>query len=39
MRYKYPSSEQTANSSNYKAALDAQFGGNDDINGIMWILK
>jgi len=39
MRYKYPSSEQTANSSNYKAALDAQFGGNDDINGMMWILK
>ncbi len=39
MRYKYPSSEQTANAENYQAALQSQFGGNDDINGMMWILK
>lgn len=39
MRFKYPGSEVTANSSNYSAALSSQFGGNDDINGLMWILK
>lgn len=38
-RFQYPSSEITGNSANYKAALAAQFGGNDDINGVMWILK
>ncbi|TWR29604.1 SusD/RagB family nutrient-binding outer membrane lipoprotein [Mucilaginibacter pallidiroseus] len=38
-RFQYPSSERTANSANYQKALDSQFGGNDDINGIMWILK
>ncbi|RFZ84223.1 SusD/RagB family nutrient-binding outer membrane lipoprotein [Mucilaginibacter terrenus] len=38
-RYQYPSAERTANRANYQAALDAQFGGNDDINGLMWILK
>ncbi len=39
LRFKYPSSEQTANTTNYKAALTSQFAGNDDINGQMWILK
>jgi len=39
MRFKYPGSESTANADNYKAALQSQFGGNDDINGMMWILK
>ncbi|WP_374949171.1 SusD/RagB family nutrient-binding outer membrane lipoprotein [Mucilaginibacter sp.] len=38
-RFKYPSAERTSNAANYKAALDSQFGGNDDINGLMWILK
>ncbi len=38
-RFQYPSNELTANTSNYKSALDSQFGGNDDINGVMWILK
>jgi hypothetical protein len=38
-RFRYPSAERTANAKNYQAALSAQFGGNDDINGIMWILK
>jgi len=38
-RFQYPSSEQTANTANYKAALASQYGGNDDINGVMWILK
>ena len=39
MRFQYPSSERTANTANYTAALQSQYGGNDDINGIMWILK
>lgn len=39
MRFKYPSSEASANTTNYTAALQAQFSGNDDINGMMWILK
>ncbi|MDO3642141.1 MAG: SusD/RagB family nutrient-binding outer membrane lipoprotein [Mucilaginibacter sp.] len=39
LRFQYPSSERTANSANYNAALSSQFGGNDDINGVMWILK
>jgi hypothetical protein len=38
-RFQYPGPERTANAKNYQAALDAQFGGNDDINGVMWILK
>jgi len=38
-RFKYPSAERTANAKNYQAALASQFNGNDDINGIMWILK
>jgi hypothetical protein len=40
MRFQYPSNEKTTNPVNLTSALNAQgFGGNDDINGIMWILK
>jgi hypothetical protein len=39
MRFQYPSSERTANTANYNAALASQYNGNDDINGIMWLLK
>jgi len=39
LRVQYPISEITSNAANYKAALQSQFGGNDDINGLMWILK
>ena len=39
LRFQYPSSERTANTKNYTAALQSQYSGNDDINGIMWILK
>src|SRR6185312_9519610 len=38
-RFQYPGSERTANTTNYKAALQSQYSGNDDINGVMWILK
>lgn len=39
LRFKYPSIERTANAKNYQAALQSQFGGNDDINGKIWLLK
>lgn len=39
LRFQYPGSEKSANTDNYKAALQAQYAGNDDINGQMWILK
>ena len=39
LRFQYPTSERTANTANYTSALSSQFGGNDDINGVMWILK
>lgn len=39
MRFQYPASEQSANTTNYNAALQSQYKGNDDINGIMWILQ
>lgn len=38
-RFLYPNSERTANTKNYNAALASQYGGNDDINADMWILK
>ena len=38
-RFQYPSSERTSNTTNYNAALQSQYAGNDDINGVMWILK
>ncbi|TDN40577.1 SusD/RagB family nutrient-binding outer membrane lipoprotein [Hymenobacter sp. UV11] len=39
LRFKYPASERTANTANYQAALASQYGGNDDINGVMYGLK
>jgi hypothetical protein len=38
-RFQYPSTEKTANTTNYTKALQTQFSGNDDINGVMWIIK
>jgi hypothetical protein len=39
MRFQYPGTEKTANTTNYNQALKNQFGGNDDINGVMWLIK
>ncbi len=39
LRFQYPSSERNANTDNYTSALQSQYGGNDDINGVMWLLK
>lgn len=38
LRFQYLSADKSANSTNYQAALQ-QYGGVDDINGTMWILK
>jgi len=39
LRFQYPSSERTANTTNYNAAVSRQYGSTDDINGVMWLLK
>ena len=39
LRWQYPTAERTANKTNYNAALSSQFGGQDDINAKMWIIK
>ncbi len=39
LRFQYPGSERSANTTNYNDALQSQYGGNDDINGAMWLLK
>ncbi|MDR3269678.1 MAG: SusD/RagB family nutrient-binding outer membrane lipoprotein [Tannerella sp.] len=39
MRWMYPQNEYTYNGDNVKEAVARQYGGADDVNGIMWILK
>lgn len=39
LRWMYPLSERTTNTTNYQAAIDAQFSGRDDINDLIWLLK
>jgi hypothetical protein len=39
VRWIYPFSERNTNQENYKAAIDTQFAGKDDINEMIWILK
>jgi hypothetical protein len=38
-RWMYPVSELQNNQANVNAAIGSQFSGNDNINGIMWLLK
>lgn len=38
-RWLYPSAEYNYNNDNLKAALNSQYGGVDDINNKMWLLK
>ncbi|MFN8355608.1 MAG: SusD/RagB family nutrient-binding outer membrane lipoprotein [Spirosomataceae bacterium] len=38
-RFQYPSTELNVNKDNVNAALSSQFGGKDDINADMWLLK
>lgn len=39
LRYQYPTSELSTNKDNYTAAVQSQYSGNDNINGVMWLLK
>lgn len=39
VRYRYDSREYNYNRENLEEALGRQFGGSDDINDVMWILK
>lgn len=39
VRYMYPEREYNYNRENLEEALSRQFGGSDNINDIMWILK
>jgi hypothetical protein len=39
VRWTYPGAEQNINNANWKAAIDRQFGGTDNLNGKMWILQ
>lgn len=39
LRFQYPASERSSNTANYQKALVSQYGGNDDINGVMYLLK
>jgi hypothetical protein len=38
-RWTYPSAEQNRNKANLQEALTRQFGGQDNINGEMWLIK
>ena len=38
-RFQYPISERNTNHANWTAAVQSQYGGNDNINAEMWILK
>jgi len=39
LRWEYPQDEITYNAANYKAAITSQYGGNDDVNAKMWLIK
>ncbi|MFM2440188.1 MAG: hypothetical protein RLZ16_1187 [Bacteroidota bacterium] len=39
LRYQYPTTEKSINKTNVNAAITSQFGGVDDINAKMWIIK
>ena len=39
LRWQYPATERSYNTANNTAAVSSQYGGNDDINAQMWLLK
>jgi hypothetical protein len=39
LRWQYPQFEITYNNTNYTSAVSSQFGGTDDVNGKMWLIK
>ena len=38
-RWLYPQNEYNVNKANVDAAVQKQYNGNDDINGVMWLLQ
>jgi hypothetical protein len=38
-RWLYPQTEYDNNPSNLSTALQSQYGGNDDVNGVMWLIQ
>jgi len=38
-RWLYPQDEISYNNANYKASIQSQFGGNDDVNADTWLTK
>lgn len=38
-RFQYPTNEITANGTNLQAALQSQYGGEDNIFALMWLIK
>jgi len=38
-RFQYPSNEAAYNETNYNSAIQSQFGGQDDLNKDLWIVK
>ncbi len=39
VRWTYPTSEQNNNAVNWKAAVDRQFAGADNLDGKIWIIQ
>ncbi|PSL50024.1 SusD-like starch-binding protein associating with outer membrane [Chitinophaga niastensis] len=39
VRWLYPSNELSYNNANLDAAIQSQFGGSDNVNAVMWLLK
>jgi hypothetical protein len=39
LRWQYPTSERNTNTKNYTDAITSQYGGKDDINDSVWIMK
>jgi Starch-binding associating with outer membrane len=39
LRFQYPTAEKANNTANVNSAIQSQFGGQDDINAKMWIIK
>ncbi|NDV60533.1 SusD/RagB family nutrient-binding outer membrane lipoprotein [Bacteroides sp. 519] len=39
MRWRYPQNELLFNKEEYLAALERQWGGTDNVNNVMWLLK
>jgi hypothetical protein len=38
-RWQYPQSEYDYNQENVEAAVDRQYNGTDNVNGVMWLLQ